>query len=144
METEVIIKQIYAQAKLLGACPLFTGKEKTLEDIINLFTSAQGMEFCIKNHYPNMATFRLFKPMQVERYGIYIDAGTITLKNPKRAVLIGRTSATIYCDELANHEIYLLHGSKAIVNCSKWSIAKTTVEQGCNIIKNTSDNAIIL
>ena len=141
---EKIIQKIYEQARLLGACPLFTGREKTLEDIIALFTSPQGMEFCITHHFPNMATFRLFKPYNVERFGIYIDAGAITLKNPDRAVLIGRTSATVYCDTLATHEITLLHGAKAVVNASRWAVAKTTVEAGCSIIRNTSENAVIL
>ncbi|WP_320980053.1 hypothetical protein [Bacteroides sp.] len=142
---ESIIKQIYAQAKLIGACPRFTGQEKTLDDIVALFTSMQGMEFCIKYHFPNIATFRLFKPYGVDKqYGIYIDAGTITLKNPARAILIGRTIATIYCDECEMHDITLLHGAKAVVNASKWAVVKTTVENGCNLIRSTSENAIIL
>lgn len=141
---EHLIKQIYEQARLLGACPLFTGKERTLEDIVRLFTSPQGIEFCADNHFPNMATFRLFKPHNVERFGIYIDAGTLTLRNPERAVLIGRTSATIFCDTLASHDIILLHGAKAVVNASGWAVCKTTVETGCHIIRNTSENAVIL
>lgn len=141
---ETIIRQIYAQAKILGVCPLFTGLERTLDEIIDLFASPQGIEFCIKNHFPNIATFRLFKRYNVEKYGIYIDAGTITLKNPVRAILIGRTSATIYCDTLEMHDITLLHGAKAVVNASKWAVAHTTVESGCNIIRNTGDHAIIL
>ncbi len=141
---EQIIKQIYEQARLLGACPLFTGRERTLEDIVNLFTSPQGIEFCVTKHFPNMATFRLFKPYRVERFGIYIDAGTLTLRNPDRAVLIGRTSATIFCDTLASHEILLLHGAKAVVNASGWAVCKTTVEAGCSLIRNTSENAVIL
>lgn len=141
---EQIIQQIYEQARLLGACSLFTGKERTLEDIVSLFTTTQGMEFCVNNHFPNMATFRLFKPYKVERFGIYIDAGTITLHNPKQAILIGRTSATINNDTLEAHEIILLHGAKAIVNASGWAVCKTTVETGCSIIRNTSENAVIL
>lgn len=141
---EALIKQIYARARLLNACDLFTGNERTLDDIVRLFSSVQGLEFCIKNHFPNVATFRQFKKYKVERFGIYIDAGTITLNNPKKAILIGRTSATINCDVLARHEVYLLHGAKAVVNASKWAVVATTVEQGCNIIRNTSDNAIVL
>lgn len=141
---EALIKQIYAQARLLNACDLFTGNERTLDDIVRLFSSVQGLEFCMKHHFPNMATFRQFKKYNVERFGIYIDAGTITLNNPKKVILIGRTSATINCDTLARHEVYLLHGSKAVVNASKWAVVSTEVEQGCNIIRNTSYNAIVL
>lgn len=141
---EQIIHQIYEQARLLGACSLFTGKERTLEDIVSLFTTTQGMEFCVNNHFPNMATFRLFKPYKVERFGIYIDAGTITLHNPEQAILIGNTVATINNDTLEAHEIILLHGAKAVVNASGWAVCKTTVETGCSIIRNTSENAVIL
>mgnify|MGYP000845829142 CR=1 FL=1 len=141
---EQIIRRIYEQAKLLGVCTLFTGKERTLEDIVRLFVTPQGIEFCINNHFPNMATLCLFKSYKVERFGIYIDAGTIELHNPSRAILIGRTSATVKCDTLEMHDIILLHGAKAIVNASGWAVCKTTVEAGCSIIRNTSENAVIL
>lgn len=141
---ETLIRQIYAQARLLNACGLFTGEERTLDDIVRLFSSVQGLEFCIKNHFPNMATFRKFRQYDVERFGIYIDAGAVTLRNPKKVILIGRTSATIDCDTLERHEVYLLHGAKAVVNASKWAVVATTVEQGCSIIRNASENAIVL
>ena len=91
-----------------------------------------------------MATLCLFKLYKVERFGIYIDAGTIELHNPSRAILIGRTSATVKCNTLEMHDIILLHGAKAIVNASGWAVCKTTVEAGCSIIRNTSENAVIL
>ncbi len=144
MEVQQLIAQIYQQAKLLSACPRFTGKERTLEDIIALFTSPQGLEFCIKNHFPNIATLRLFKEYKVERYGIYIDAGVITLHNPERAVLIGKTSATVNCDTCERHEITFMHGAKGTVNASKWAVVRVETGTGCNVIKNLFNNAIIL
>lgn len=141
---EALIRQIYAQAKLLGACSLFTGRERTVEDIITLFTSPQGIEFCKKYHFPSMTVFRMFKTHNVEKYGIYIDAGAITLKNPENVVLIGHTSATVFCDKLTRHEITLFRGARAIVNASKWAVVHMRAEQGCCFIKNTSDNAIII
>ena len=139
-----IIQQIYKQARLLGACELFTGKERTLEDIVHLFVTPQGIEFCINNHFPNMETFRLFKPYKIERFGIYIDAGTITLHNPKQAILIGNTVATINNDTLDAHEVILLHGAKAVVNASGWAVCKAIVAEDCYIDSNVTDNAIIL
>ncbi len=141
---EEIIRQIYAQAKLLGACALFTGKEKTLEDIIALFTSTKGMEFCLKNRFPSLATFRLFKPYGVEKHGIYIDAGNVTLKNPKRAILIGHTSAVVNCDSLERHEIFVFQGASASINARGWSVVSVQGVQGARLIKNISENAIIL
>lgn len=140
---ETVIKQIYAQAKLLGCCPLFKGTED-LQGIIRLFTTTQGLEFCMQHHFPNIATLRLFKKHNVERYGIYIDAGAITLNDPTRVILIGRTSATINCSTLERHEVVLLHGARASINASKWSVVFVKAEQGCAYLKNTSKNALIL
>ena len=141
---EQIIQQIYKQARLLGACKLFTGNERTLEDIVRLFITPQGIEFCSEHDFPNMETFRKFIPYNVERFGIYIDAGTITLHNPERAILIGNTAATINNDTLEAHEIILLHGAKVIVNASEWAVCKTTIGRGGDIVCNTSGNAVIL
>ena len=139
-----LIQQIYMQARLLGACPLFTGKEETLEDIVRLFTTPQGIEFCTENDFPNMEAFRCFKSYNLESLGIYIDAGSITLNNPLRAILVGDTTATINCDTLVTHEVVLLQGSRAVLNASGWAVCKTTASRGCNIVCNTSENAIIL
>ena len=160
---ETIIKQIFAQWKIAKeqarqecesrslhnlaekyrVCDMFKGTED-LQGIIRLFTSVQGLEFCMRYHFPNIATLRLFKSYNVEKYGIYIDAGAITLHNPKRVLLIGRTSATINCDTLEMHEVALLLGAKAIVNASKWAVVAVKSEQGCTFIKNISENAVII
>lgn len=145
MEIESVIMQIYEQAKHIGACHLFTGEEKSLDDLVSLFLSPQGIEFCTKKHFPNLSTFRLFKQQAVDKkYGIYIDSGEISLQNPSIAVLVGKTMATIDVDECARHRIVLLHGAKAVVNASKWAVASITSSVGCNVIRNRTDNAIIL
>jgi len=145
MERDIntIIQLVVKQARELGACPLLRGDED-LAGLIKVFTSPQGMEFCLRHRYPNTATFRLFKPFGVERFGIYIDAGDITLKNPNRAILVGRTVGTVACDTTERHEIVLLNGAKAVVNASKWSVAVIKAGSGCACVKNVSDNAVIL
>ena len=149
---EAIIRQIYAQWVIAKEQARQECESRSLHNIAekyrrcNMFkgTEHTGLEFCIRYHFPNIATFRLFKGQGVEKYGIYIDAGVITLKNPARAILIGRTSATVNCDECKQHEIVLLHGARAVVNASKWAVASVTASVGCSFIKNTSENAIIL
>lgn len=141
---ELLIQQVYKQAKELGVCSLFTGKERTLEEVVHLLSTPQGVEFCIDNHFPNIATFRLFKPYDMEKFGIYIDAGVITLNNPRCAILVGDTTATINCDTLDNHELILLHGAQAVLNASGWAVCKVTVAAGCNVTRKEIDNAIIL
>lgn len=161
---EEVIKRIYAQwrvakeqaqqecesrhltnvAEKYRQCEMFKGTERTVEELAEVFMSTQGLEFCMKYHFPNMATFRMFKGCGVEKYGIYIDAGTITLKNPERAILIGHTSATVFCDTMQSHTITLLHGAKAVVNATKWAVVRVQAEQGCSCIKSTSGNAVII
>lgn len=160
---EAIIKQLYAQWKITKeqarqecenrslhnlaekyrTCNMFKGTED-IHELIRLFTSTQGLEFCMRYHFPHVASLRLFKTHNLEKYGIYIDAGTITLNNPERTILIGRTIATINCDSLERHEVFLLHGAKAVINASKWAVVAVKAEQGCSFIKNISDNAIVL
>lgn len=144
MEIEELIKKIHRQARLLGSCDLFTGGEKTLEDVVRLFTSVQGQEFCLNNRFPHLATFRLFKGMGVERYGIYIDAGIVTLKNPKRAFLVGHTHAIVNCDSLERHVINVFQGATATVNACGWAVVRVNTVQGAHVIRNASGNAIIL
>ena len=139
-----LIQNIYRQAKQFNACDKFTGNEKTLDDIVKLFKSPQGVEFCLKNHFPNTQTLRLFKQYDTKQYDIYIDAGNITLNNPRKAILIGHTMATINCsgtDE--RHEIIAMRGAKTVVNARDWAVVFLQGDSGCTWIKNVSTNAIL-
>ena len=40
---ELLIQQVYKQAKELGVCSLFTGKERTLEEVVHLLSTPQGV-----------------------------------------------------------------------------------------------------
>lgn len=130
-------------AERLRQCEMFKGTED-LDGLFKLFVSPQGMEFCLRYRFPSLSTFRLLKPHGVQRYGVYIDAGAITLKNPKRAILIGRTSAVVNCDTLERHEIYVFHGASVSVNARGWSVVSVQGVQGARVIKNVSENAVIL
>lgn len=139
---EELIEQIYKQARMLGAKTI-TGEE-TLEELIHLFFSLEGITFCVDKHFPNISTIRMLKDYGVERYGVYIDCGVISFRNPPRVALIGRTTGTINLDDSAHHRIILMRGAKAVVNASRWSVCDTVVEPGCGLIKNTFNNAVIV
>lgn len=143
---EKLIKQIYEQARAIGACDKFKGNERTLEDILALFTSRQGLEFCMNNKFPNINTMRKFKTHdeRLKEHGIYIDAGAITLQNPRLAILIGRTSATVTFDELKRHEVYVLQGAKCTVGAWKWSVVRVQADEDSEVIKSAYNNAVIL
>lgn len=144
---EEIIRKIFQQAKPLGSCKMFTGDERTVEDIIKLFTDPQGIEFCIKKNFPDISTYRAFEPWFEEgrKHGIYIDAGAITLQNPKLAVLIGNTQATVVCDTVEDlHRVVALQGAKCNVIAWKWAVVRVRKDDNSTIIKSAHNNAIIL
>ncbi len=125
-------------------CKMFKGNEN-VEQLAALYKSTRGVEFCMRYHFPNLATLRSLKRMRPERFGIYIDAGNITLDEPKdKVLLIGRTTAVVNCSETRRYNIVCLHGGAAVVNASKWAVVRVEAENGCTIVRNKSDNAVIL
>ena len=130
-------------AQRLAVCELFKGTED-IKQLAEVFTSPQGLEFCLASGFPNIATFRLLKAFKPERFGVYIDAGQITLRNPQVAILIGRTNATIYCDMCQRHEVATMHGATATILASKWAVAHAQSGAGSNIVRRTTENAVIL
>lgn len=138
-----LIAQIHAQAQHLGQCGKFTGSED-LNGLIDLFASPQGVEFCLAHHFPSLNTLAMFKPFEVHEKGIFINFGGLTISDRQRVVLIGRTSATINCNDNVRYEIILMHGAKAVVNASNWAVVSVKADKGCQVIKNASGNALIL
>lgn len=130
-------------AEKIAACRMFKGTESVAE-LAAIFTSPQGIEFCTENNFPNLATLRLFRKEDTERYGIFIDAGNIQITNPETAVLIGRTNATVHCDDLKRHTVVTMHGACATILASKWAVARCIAAPGTSMIRRTKDNAIIL
>ena len=88
MKTQELIEQIHRQwliakeqrrqrcaashkteaARKLAVCDMFKGTED-IAGIARLYTSPQGVEFCLAANFPSLATFRLFKPYKPEQYG---------------------------------------------------------------------------
>lgn len=138
-----LISQIHEQAGRLGQCGKFSGNED-LNQIIDLFTSPQGVEFCLAHHFPALNTLAMFKPFDVHEKGVFINFGGLTISDRHRVVLIGRTSATINCNENVRYEILLMHGAKAVINANNWAVVSVKADKGCEVIKNASGNAVIL
>lgn len=137
-------RRLHNVAEALRDCAIFNGNE-TLEQLAKAYKSTQGCEFCMRHHFPNLATLRLLKKERLERFGIFLDAGHITLDDPKgKVVLVGRTTAVINCNELRSYEIACLHQARAIVNAAGWSVVHIEAESGCNIVRNISENAVIV
>lgn len=131
-------------AEAYKTCNMFKGDE-TLEQLAELYKTPQGVEFCMRYHFPNLATLRTFKRDRPERFGIYLDSGSITINEPKgKILLIGRTTAVVNCSQLKNYNVVCLHGARVIINASKWAVVRVDAETGCSVVRNISDNAVIL
>lgn len=134
---------LVSMAEKLSACNMFKGNEN-IDELMDLFLSPQGLEFCIAAGFPDIATVRGFKRYNPERMGIYIDAGEITLTNPGKIVLIGQTVATIKCNTCERHQVTALHGAVAAIHAAGWSVLTTNADRYSNITKHASEHAVIL
>lgn len=130
-------------AQKLAQCKMFSGNED-IAGLVDLLTSPQGIEFCLNNQFPALPTFRQFKQYDPEKYGVYIDAGGMVVKNPERIVLIGRTSATLNFDTNERHEVILMHGARCVINASRWAVVSYKSTPDCQVICNITQNAIVL
>jgi len=114
-------EQVYKEVKRKGACLMLKGTEN-IDDLIKLFFTPQGIEFCTKYKSPNLETFRRFRGMQVARGGFYIDT-PVKAKNLPRVALIGsETVAELEFTETAGYTVVLMHGAKAKITASGYAV----------------------
>ncbi len=145
---EAIIKSILRERaeifKNLGIskdCDWFDSEKlHSLDDLVRVLFHPQGVQFCIENNFPSLGILRHFKHLNVETLNVYIDAGEVKLHNPSRVYLIGETSATITCDK-GRSNIMLMHGAKASVVASKWSVAIIQNTEDCEVDIDIKDRA---
>lgn len=70
----------------------------------------------------------------VEKYGVYVDAGDIQLKNNVNIGIIGDTDAMLeYDDNTVVHKIILMHGAKATIKASNYSVINLTNVNNCQV-----------
>lgn len=135
-----LTKNIYRKFREMSRCPLFKGTESE-QELIQLFLSIQGIEFCTEHNFPDLGTLRKFS--DTEKYGIYIDK-RVTLSNVSKVVLIGNTNATLtYDDPDKKHEVILMHGAKATIKASGYTVVFVT-NSGGTVKKTVADFAKIL
>lgn len=144
-----VIRRTYAKARELGACGRFTGEESSAGEIFDLFRSFQGMEFCLEHDFPDRDLMLEYKACGAADYGIYIDAGEITVNNPERAVFMGDTRATVVCDRLDKvgrkpSRVFLLQGAKAVILASNWAVCFVKAAPSCEIARIAEDHALIM
>jgi hypothetical protein len=137
-----IVDKVTMTVKDMGACDTFEGR--TLDKLIEQLFTPQGLEFVMKNAYPDLDTFRKFKKYDTEKLGVYIDCGDITLTDPERVFLIGDTRATLNFTQTRAYKVRLMFGAKATVNASGYSVVNVAKDRMSRIEVNASDDAQIL
>lgn len=144
-EYKATLEEMYRQAKKKGACdkfPVFNGTEN-LSELCELMFSPQGREFCLKHRFPDINTMRTLKKYNLTDYNIYVDAGDITIYDDN-CYLIGNTKATIRLGVLGLYRCCLMHGAKAHIDASGYSIINVTADKKSSFTISIKDNAIIL
>ena len=125
MTDKELIQSMHAQAR--GLCGKFTGQED-LPAICALLFSPQGREYCMGNDFPDMATWRKFKDLGVDKHGIFVDAGDIGLAPQRNIALVGDTHGRLTATGRGLTFVLLLHGATVDIEASDYVIV--SVEGG--------------
>lgn len=133
----------YEMARKLEACKMFTGEE-SMEEMINLMFSPQGAEFLTENNFPDIATFRRFKKYHPEQFGVYIDAGEISLSEARKVFLVGNTTARLKYDQTQGNRLILMCGATALVEASGYCVLKIEKDDKSNVEVNVSGHAKVM
>lgn len=130
-------------ARQLDNCQMFTGEEN-LSELVQLMFTPQGREFMLANQFPTLTIFRKFKPYNPEQLGVYIDSGNITLTDPGNIFIVGKTTAEIYCRKTQSNNIIMMHGAKAKINASGYSVVRIESDNKSTYEITASSTAKIL
>ena len=137
-----IINEIHSKARQFKSCLLFNGKE-SFDELIELLMSAQGLEFCLKNNFPELNYFEQFDRLELAKKGVYVNAGIVEISNVENVLLVGNTEAKlIYNNTDVAYKISVLHGATASVHASNYAVVFTNgAAENFEIF--TSNNAIV-
>lgn len=133
----------YDMARKLGTCQMFTGEE-SMEEMINLMFSPQGAEFLTANNFPDIATFRRFKKYHPEQFGVYIDAGEISLSEARKVFLVGNTTARLKYAQTQGNRLILMCGATALIEASGYCVLKIEKDDKSNVEVNVSGHAKVM
>ena len=137
------VADVMKSALELGACNQ-SGKATDLKSLCWLFFTPQGREFCEENNFPSLDIFRSMK-RHVSSYGVYVDAGEVSFKNNANIGIIGETNATLeYDDNTKVHKVILMHGAKATIKVSNYSVVNLTNVGNCEVTIINDGTARIL
>lgn len=137
-----MIHDVINKAQKKGACKKID-KPKNMEELVKLFFSPQGIEFCEDNNFPDLNTFRGIKN-EVLEFGIFVDEKQIKLSNDKTVALIGNTQGELKFDKNNYvNTVILMHGASAKITASKYTVLKIVNIGDCKV-EIEKDNTVIV
>lgn len=136
-------KSQFGMAQKLNACSMFTGNEN-LEELVKLMFTPRGIEFMTKYNFPDIETFRKYKGMHPERYGVYIDCGEISLSEARKVFLVGNTVARLKYRDIASNRLYLMCGAVAHIDAGGYAVVRVEKDDVSKIEFMEKDHASVL
>lgn len=138
-----LVEKLYEAAKPFHPCSKFQGTE-TFDELLRLFLSPQGWEFCIKYDFPGNEQLGLIKSYIDDSMDIYIDAGHHALRNHKLVILAGNCDFRLDYDTLDYPcRVVLLKGARARIRAGGYAVVAVNAAEGCNYSTSIHDHAII-
>lgn len=136
-------KSQYGMAQKLNACSMFTGTE-SLEELVNLMFTPRGIEFMTRYNFPDIETFRKYKPLHPERFGVYIDCGKISLSEERKVFLIGDTVAELKYRDMARNRVHIMCGASANVTASGYSVVRIEKDSSSKVSFTEQEHGKVL
>ena len=134
---------IIDKALRLGACKKIENKS-SIRELVELFFSPQGIEFCEKNDFPNIDMLRSLKN-EISEFGIYVDSGLVMSVNEKDIALAGNTNGELTYDKNSYvNTIILMHGATAKITASKYTVLNIIIIGDCSYEIEKDDTVILL
>ena len=136
-------RSLFNMAEKYRVCSMFKGTE-TVEEVLALFTTPQGIEFCTKHSFPTIEMCRKFKGETAERLGIFVEED-VRIANYPIVVLVGNCHAELeYNDPDKRHQVILMHGASASIKASNWAVVFVNNASGGSVEIEATDNAKVL
>lgn len=136
-----MIDEIKNAALKTGSCEKIKNV-RTIQGLVNLMFSPQGLEFCKKNDFPSLETMRKVQN-EVRAMGVYVDAGVVDLTGERCVCLAGDTQAVVDISGVKHiHTVVLMHGASATINAKDFAVLNIVNISGKYQVR--SDNTVVV
>lgn len=135
-------KDIIEKTVLLGACEK-SSKATDWKSLAWLFFSPQGREFCLKNNFPDIATFRDIR-RHIEPYGIFVEK-KVDRRNEDTALIGGDdVSVLLFSGTKKAYKVILMHGAKAVIRLRNYAVVKIESAGSWFEVENEDNTGVVL